>query len=72
MPTTAFHQVVSSLRGFPSTVTAQCSTYTQIQEHIRTGEGEPGIAGCSCQSDIYPGECGLARTSLSIDRRSVI
>ena len=23
--------------------------------------GEPGIAGCSCQSDIYPMEYGLAR-----------
>ena len=33
--------------------------------------GEPGIAGCSRQSDIYPGECGLACASLFIDRRYV-
>jgi len=33
--------------------------------------GEPGIAGCSRRSDIYPGECGLAHTSLFIDRRCV-
>ena len=33
--------------------------------------GEPGITGCSRRSDIYPGECGLARASLSIDRRRV-
>ena len=33
--------------------------------------GEPGIAGCSCRSDIYPGECGLVHTSLFIDHRSV-
>ena len=25
--------------------------------------GEPGIAGCSSQSDIYPGECGFACAS---------
>ena len=31
--------------------------------------GEPGIAGCSRRSDIYPGECRLARASLFIDRR---
>ena len=31
--------------------------------------GEPGIAGCSRRSDIYPGECGLACASLFIDRR---
>ena len=35
------------------------------------GSREPGIAGCSCRSDIYPGECGLVRTSLFIDHRSV-
>ena len=33
--------------------------------------GEPGITGCSRRSDIYPGECGLARASLFIDRRRV-
>ena len=32
---------------------------------------EPGIAGCSCRSDIYPGKCGLARTSLFTDCRRV-
>ena len=29
--------------------------------------GEPGIAPCSRRSDIYPGECGPARTSLFTD-----
>ena len=29
--------------------------------------GEPGIAGCSRRSNIYPGECGLASASLFID-----
>ena len=29
--------------------------------------GEPGIAGCSRRSDIYFGECGLARASLFTD-----
>ena len=29
--------------------------------------GEPGIAGCSRRSDIYPGECGLACASLFIN-----
>ena len=33
--------------------------------------GEPGIAGCSRRLDIYPGECGLACTSLFIDCRHV-
>ena len=33
--------------------------------------GEPGIAGCSRRSDIYPNECGLACASLFIDRRCV-
>ena len=33
--------------------------------------GEPGITGCSCRSDIYPGECGLACASLFIDHRHV-
>ena len=32
--------------------------------------GEPGIAGCR-RLDIYPGECGLARISLFIDRHRV-
>ena len=31
----------------------------------------PGIAGCSCRSNIYPGECGHVLTSLFIDRRRV-
>ena len=31
--------------------------------------GEPGIAGCSRRSDIYPRECGLACAS---DRVSLI
>ena len=34
--------------------------------------GEPGIAGCSRRSDIYLGECGVARASLFTDRRRVI
>ena len=33
--------------------------------------GEPRITDCSRRSEIYPGECGLARTSLFIDRRRV-
>ena len=33
--------------------------------------GEPRIAGCSRRSNIYPGECGLARASLLIDCRRV-
>ena len=33
--------------------------------------GEPGIAGCSRRSDIYPGECGLACASLFTDRHRV-
>ena len=33
--------------------------------------GEPGIAGCSRRLDIYPGECGLVRASLFIDRHSI-
>ena len=34
--------------------------------------GEPGIAGCSRRSDIYFGECGLARASLFTDHCRVI
>ena len=34
--------------------------------------GEPGIAGCSRRSDIYLGECGLARASIFTDRHRVI
>ena len=34
--------------------------------------GQPGIPGCSHQSDIYLGECGLARDSLFTDHRRVI
>ena len=34
--------------------------------------GEPGIAGCSRRSDIYLGECGVARASLFTDHRRVI
>ena len=34
--------------------------------------GEPGITGCSRRSDIYLGECGLARASLFTDHRRVI
>ena len=33
--------------------------------------GEPGIAGCSRRSGIYPNECGLACASLFIDRHRV-
>ena len=32
---------------------------------------EQEIAGCSRRSDIYPGKCGLARTSLFTDCRRV-
>ena len=37
-----------------------CLVYYQVS-------GEPGIAGCSRRSDIYFGECGLARASLFTD-----
>ena len=34
--------------------------------------GEPGIAGCSRRSDIYPGECGLVCASFFTVHRHVI
>ena len=34
--------------------------------------GEQGIPGCSGRSDIYLGECGLARASSFTDHRRVI
>ena len=34
--------------------------------------GEQGIACCSRRSDIYPGECGLARASFFTVHRRVI
>ena len=39
--------------------------YYQVSE-------EPGITGCSRRSDIYLGECGLARASLFTDHSRVI
>ena len=34
--------------------------------------GEPGIAGCSRRSDIYPGECGFACAFIDHRRVSLI
>ena len=43
---------------------ADCSMDERLESSYRLVyyrvSGEPGIAGCSCRSDIYPGECGPA------------
>ena len=64
-----------SIRKFFLTVD-DCSMDKRLESSWRLVyyqvSGEPGITGCSRQSDIYLGECGLARASLFTDHRRII